>query len=61
MSQEELLESTVEQVEDAINVSQLLMAELTANEDDAHILRSVDIIRKILQVAVSNLHQIKGD
>lgn len=59
MKQAELLENTAEQIEDAINILQLLMADLTANQDDTHIIRSVGIVEKMLQTALSNLHQIK--
>lgn len=62
MSQEtKLRESTEEHIKDAVNVLQLLVEELTTNQDDTHILRSVSIVLKILQSALSNLQQIKGD
>ena len=58
MNQAELWESTEEQIEDAINILQLLMAELAANQDDAHIFRSVGIVEKMLQTALTNFRQI---
>lgn len=58
MNQAELWESTREQIEDAINILQLLMAELAANQDDSHILRSVGIVEKMLQTALINFRQI---
>lgn len=62
MSQEtKLWESTEEHIKDAINVLQLLVEELTANQDDPHILRSISIVLKILQSALSNLQQVKAD
>lgn len=62
MSQEaKSRESTEEQIKDAINVLQLLMEELTVNQDDAHILRSVNIVLKILQSALSSLQQTQAD
>ena len=50
-----LYENAVEDIKDAINVLQLLREELTRNEDDSHIIRSVNITLKILQSALSNL------
>lgn len=62
MSQEtELRESTVEQIKDAINILQLLVEELTINQDDTHILRSINIVLKILQAALSSLQQMAAD
>lgn len=62
MSQEaKSRESTEEQIKDAINVLQLLMEELTINQDDTHILRSISIVLKILQSAISSLQQTQAD
>lgn len=58
MEQQELLETTTEQVKDAINILQLLSVEITTNEDDVHIQRSIGIIEKILQSAEKNLRQL---
>lgn len=58
MSREELKENIEEQIQDAINIIQLLTEELTATEEDAHIIRSVGIIGKILNVALENLKQL---
>ncbi|MDE6056367.1 MAG: hypothetical protein K2G55_21995 [Lachnospiraceae bacterium] len=58
MSMEELKESIVEQILDAINITHLLTEELTSNEDDSHIIRSVGIIGKILDGALENLKQL---
>ena len=61
MEQAELWKSTEEQLKDAINILQLLMTELTVNQDDPHIFRSVGIVEKMLQTVLSNLQQIKID
>ena len=60
MNQEELWENMEEQIKDAINVLQLLMAELTATQEDPHIFRSVSIVEKMLQSILANLQQKKG-
>lgn len=61
MDKMELWEKTMEEIKDGINVLQLLREELTANQDDPHIIRSVGIALKILQSALSNLQQVKED
>lgn len=61
MDKMELWEKTMEEIKDGINVLQLLREELTANQDDDHIIRSVGIALKILQSALSNLQQVKED
>ena len=61
MDKAELWENSVEEVKDAINILQLLMEELTENQDDEHIIRSVGITEKILQRALSNLQQMKEE
>ena len=58
MNREELKESIEEQILDAINITHLLTEELTSNEDDSHIIRSVGIIGKILNGALENLKQL---
>lgn len=59
MEQAELWKSTEEQLKDAINILQLLMTELTVNQDDPHIFRSVGIVEKMLRTVLSNLQQIE--
>ena len=61
MDKMELWENTVEEVKDAINILQLLMAELADNQDDGHIIRSVSVTEKMLHRALSNLRQMKED
>ena len=61
MDKTELWEKTMEEIKDGINVLQLLREELTANQDDPHIIRSVGIALKILQFALSNLQHMKED
>lgn len=61
MDKTELWEKTMEEIKDGINVLQLLREELTANQDDDHIIRSVGITLKILQSALSNLQHMKED
>lgn len=61
MDKMELWENAVEEIKDGINVLQLLREELTANQDDDHIIRSVGIALKILQSALSNLQHMKED
>ena len=58
MSMEELKESIEEQILDAINITHLLTEELTSNEDDSHVIRSVGIIGKILNGVLENLKQL---
>lgn len=52
---DELKESILEYIEDAVNIIHLLIEELTATEEDAHIIRSIGIIGKILNAALENL------
>lgn len=61
MNSPELWENTEEELRNAINVLQLLMAELTANSDAPHISRSVGIAEGMLQTILSSLQQLKSD
>lgn len=61
MNRPELWENTEEELRNAINVLQLLMAELAANGDDPHISRSVGIAEGMLQMILSNLQRLKSD
>ena len=61
MNSPELWENTEEELRNAINVLQLLMAELAANCDDPHILRSVGIAEGMMQTAFNNLQRLKAD
>ncbi len=61
MDRHGLWENTVEELMDGINVLQLLREELAGNQDDPHIIRSVGIVLKILQSALSHLQQMKED
>ena len=49
MEHQELKENLEEQIRDAMNILQLLEVELSANEDDEHIIRTVSIVEKILK------------
>lgn len=60
MESNELWESTEEELRNAVNVLQLLMAELSANCDDPHIIRSVGIAEGMLQTALGNLQRLKA-
>ena len=52
------LEILSEQTKDAINLIQLLEVELSSNQEDPHILRTVTIVEKMLQEHLSTLqHQ----
>lgn len=54
----ELIESIVEQNKDAINILQLLEIELSGNQDDENILRTVSIIKKMLQSNAEKMQQL---
>jgi len=60
MDRHGLWENTVEELMDAINVLQLLREELAGNQDDPHIIRSVGIVLKMVQTALSHLQQMEG-
>ena len=55
------MENTAEEIMDAINVLQLLRGELEENQDDPHIIRTIGIVLKILQSALSKLQHMKED
>lgn len=61
MNSPELWENTEEELRNAKNILQLLMAELAANCDDSHILRSVGIAEGMLRTALKKLQQLKTD
>lgn len=61
MNSPELWENTEEELRNAVNVLQLLMTELNANNDDPHIFRSVGIAEGMLQTALKNLQQLRAD
>lgn len=51
MNNQELKENLEEQIKDAINILQLLIVELSANEDDEHTIRAVSItIEKVDEI-----------
>jgi len=58
MEHQELKENLEEQIRDAMNILQLLEVELSANEDDEHIIRTVSIIEKILKSSLELLKHI---
>ncbi|WP_370775818.1 hypothetical protein [Roseburia sp.] len=58
MEHQELKENLEEQIRDALNILQLLEVELSANEDDEHIIRTVSIIEKILKSSLELLKHI---
>lgn len=57
MSIQNQFEILEEQTRDALNVLQLLEVELSANEDDGHIIRTVSIVEKMLQEHLATLQQ----
>ena len=58
MEHQELKENIEEQIRDAMNILQLLEVELSANEDDEHIIRTVSIVEKILKSSLELLKHI---
>ena len=58
MEHQELKENIEEQIRDAMNILQLLEVELSANEDDEHIIRTVSILEKILKSSLELLKHI---
>ena len=58
MEHQELEENIEEQIRDAMNILQLLEVELSANEDDEHIIRTVSIVEKILKSSLELLKYI---
>lgn len=58
MEHQELKENLEEQIRDAMNILQLLEVELSANEDDEHIIRTVSIVEKILKSSLELLKHI---
>ena len=58
MEHQELKENKEEQIRDAMNILQLLEVELSANEDDEHIIRTVSIVEKILKSSLELLKHI---
>lgn len=58
MEHQELKENLEEQTRDAMNILQLLEVELSANEDDEHIIRTVSIVEKILKSSLELLKYI---
>lgn len=58
MEHQELKENIEEQIRDAMNILQLLEVELSVNEDDEHIIRTVSIIEKILKSSLELLKHI---
>ena len=58
MEHQELKENIEEQIRDAMNILKLLEVELSANEDDEHIIRTVSIVEKILKSSLELLKHI---
>ena len=58
MEHQELEENIEEQIRDAMNILQLLEVDLSANEDDEHIIRTVSIVEKILKSSLELLKHI---
>lgn len=58
MEHQELKENIEDQIRDAMNILQLLEVELSANEDDEHIIRTVSIVEKILKSSLELLKHI---
>ena len=46
------IEDTIEEIKDAVNILQLLVHGLVINQDDPHIIKSVGVVLKILDVAL---------
>ena len=61
MQQSELIDTIKEQVKDAENITELLLVELSANEDDCHIIRSIWMIEKILDNTLENIEKLYAD
>ncbi len=51
------IEDTIEEIEDATNILQLLVQELVINQDDPHIIRSIGIVLKILDSALQHMQK----
>ena len=45
-------ESIREELEDVLNIVQLLAVSLEDNEEDSHIIRSVDVIQKMIKAVI---------
>ena len=58
MEHQELKENIEEQIRDAMNILKLLQVELSANEYDEHIIRTVSIVEKILKSSLELLKHI---
>lgn len=61
MKQSELIDTIKEQIKDTKNITELLMVELSANEDDCHIIRSIWMIEKILDNTLENIEKLYAD
>ena len=48
-------ESIREDMEDVLNVVQLLAVSLEDNEEDSHIIRSVDVIQKMIKAVIDRI------
>lgn len=57
----ELKETLEEQTKDTINILQLLETSLAENEDDPHIIRTVNILQKMLQEHLRTLQHLSSD
>ncbi|MCM1213927.1 MAG: hypothetical protein NC331_12490 [Lachnospiraceae bacterium] len=61
MDNDSLYENAMEELMDGMNVLHLLGEELAGNQDDPHITRSVGVVLKILQAALSDLQHMKKE
>lgn len=48
-------ESIREELEDVLNIVQLLAVSLDDNEEDSHIIRSVDVIQKMIKAVIDRI------
>ncbi|EOS24680.1 hypothetical protein C804_05151 [Lachnospiraceae bacterium A4] len=48
-------ESIREELEDVLNIVQLLAVSLEDNEEDSHIIRSVDVIQKMIKAVIDRI------
>lgn len=55
MEEKNSLESIREELEDILNIVQLLAVSLDDNEEDSHIIRSVDVIQKMIKAVIDRI------
>ncbi len=55
MEEKNSSESIREELEDILNIVQLLAVSLEDNEEDSHIIRSVDVIQKMIKAVIDRI------